>query len=187
MLDDATPADSPSPDPADSDATAEGEPRTTPPLTRLDPKARTAQWISDSLVSIGMAAAATYAEQRWILPHPSWPFEQPLVAWIGGSMLLLLAIVYPPFWYRGWGYALRDHDILVCHGVLWRVRRAVPRRRIQHADIQSGPIDRWFGLCSLTLYTAGSGDEDASIPGLTVEIAEALCDQLLRPDDRRDG
>lgn len=156
-------------------------------MTRLDPRARSAQWISDVLVTLALAAAAIFIEQRWLLPHPAWPLVHPWIAWIATPLLLLLGLAYPPYWYRAWGYSLRENDLLVCHGVLWRVRRAVPRRRIQHADIQSGPIDRWFGLCSLTLYTAGSGDEDATIPGLTPETAEAISDQLLRPDDPPGG
>src|SRR5690606_23304763 len=99
-------------------------------------------------------------------------------------LLMLHAALYPPFWFRAWRYALREHDVLLRHGVLWRVQRSIPRRRIQHVDVQSGPLDRVYGLADLTLYTAGADDEENQIPGLRVEDAEALRDALLREDPR---
>lgn len=78
-----------------------------------------------------------------------------------------------------WRYALRPSDLLVTYGVVWRTRRCVPRVRVQHVDIQSGPIDRALGLVQLAVFTAGSAGAVISIPGLEPAEAEALKNDLL--------
>ena len=72
------------------------------------------------------------------------------------------------------GYAVRDKDILYKSGVLWRSAQAVPYNRIQHAVRGSGPVERGFGLASLTAYTAGGSGGDLRIAGLGEDVAERL-------------
>lgn len=81
--------------------------------------------------------------------------------------------------HEAWRYALRPSDLLVTYGVVWRTRRCVPRVRVQHVDIQSGPIDRALGLVHLAVFTAGSAGAVISIPGLEPNEAEALKNELL--------
>jgi membrane protein YdbS with pleckstrin-like domain len=59
----------------------------------------------------------------------------------------------------------------------------VARDRIQHIDINSGPMDRRFGLVQVVIHTAGMIGSVAAIPGLTPSEAEFLRQQLL---DTRD-
>ncbi len=147
---------------------------------RLAPNAWVVQMLASLIGTLVLAGFATIADFAWRGKPPWWPLPTGAAAAVFGGLLLLRALIYPFFWQRAWRYAIRAHDILACHGVFWKTKRSVPRRRIQHVDIQSGPIDRAFGLCSITLYTAGSGDEDAAIPGLRERDAEALRDELLR-------
>ena len=72
------------------------------------------------------------------------------------------------------GYAVRDKDILYKSGVLWRSAQAVPFNRIQHAVRGSGPVERGFGLASVTAYTAGGSGGDLRIAGLGEDVAERL-------------
>ena len=175
---DANPTDEPDP----LGAAREGDVAVFQPQA---PRALTAHWISELITGSLLALGAFLAEHYWLLPSAWWPLEHTWVAWIGCPLVVLQALVLPPLWYRAWSYAVREHDIVIRSGILWRSQRAIPRRRIQHADIQSGPIDRWLGLCALMLYTAGTGVANAGIPGLTREAAERISDQLLRPDAPR--
>ena len=77
------------------------------------------------------------------------------------------------------GHACREHDLVVCHGVWWKKRICIPRLRVQHVDIESGPIERKLGLCHLSVFTAGSTTAAASIEGLAPEQAEALRAELI--------
>ncbi|MEE2713240.1 MAG: DinB family protein [Planctomycetota bacterium] len=126
-----------------------------------------------------LTVGAVAAEWFW-LPELEW---WPLAPWWGAALIsaamLCLAIVWPSLAYAAWSYSVRRHDVMLSYGVLFRVRRSLPRPRIQHVDVRSGPLDRAFGLVKCTLYTAGTGEADASIPGLVPEVAEALRERLL--------
>ena len=76
-----------------------------------------------------------------------------------------------------WGYAEDQEDLLVTGGVMFRRLVAVPYGRMQFVDVQAGPIDRAFGIASVTLHTA-SPETAATIPGLPAEEATRLRNRL---------
>ncbi|HJU97209.1 MAG TPA: PH domain-containing protein [Jiangellaceae bacterium] len=79
--------------------------------------------------------------------------------------------------WRAWGYAEREDDLLVTHGVLFRKLTVVPYGRMQFVDVQSGPLERRLGLATVQLHTA-SPASDARIPGLPPDEAARLRDRL---------
>ena len=81
--------------------------------------------------------------------------------------------------WTSWGYVERDVDLYITHGVWFRSLTAVPYGRMQLVEVQSGPVDRSFGLASVTLKTA-SPNTDATIPGLEPEEASRLRDRLTQ-------
>lgn len=95
------------------------------------------------------------------------------------------AFVFSVLGYRRWGYAIRSHDVLVESGVVFRRRRSLPRSKVQHVDIQSGPVSRALGLVEVHLHTAGSLGPVATIPGLTPDAAEELRRSLV--EESSDG
>lgn len=105
------------------------------------------------------------------------------------ALLFLWSAAQISAWrYDAWRYGVRPHDVLAQFGVFWRTRRCVPRLRIQHVDIASGPIDRMFGMANVSLFTAGNIAAVITIPGVTPEEAERLRATLLKlepSDDRR--
>jgi membrane protein YdbS with pleckstrin-like domain len=80
--------------------------------------------------------------------------------------------------YNAITYIIRDHDVVVCEGLIWRKRVCIPRSRLQHVDIQSGPIERRFGLCHMEIHTAGTSTAAATLHGLTHEKADQLRQDL---------
>lgn len=92
----------------------------------------------------------------------------------------------------GWRYATRyaalyaalhlADGVLIRRGVWWRAEIFVPRARIQHTEVNQGPLDRRWGMASVSLHTAGTRLENISLPGLPRAVAEQLRDTLL---DRR--
>ncbi|GAA4974262.1 PH domain-containing protein [Kineococcus glutinatus] len=83
-----------------------------------------------------------------------------------------------------WGYAERDDDLLVRHGLLFRTLVVVPYGRMQFVDVQAGPVDRRFGIATLQLHTA-SASTDAVIPGLPPQEAARLRDRLAARGEAR--
>ena len=96
--------------------------------------------------------------------------------------LLPLASAAWSWWLIGrqvpaWGYAEREDDLLVRHGIAFRSLVVVPYGRMQYVDVQAGPVDRAFGIASVQLHTASAGT-DAVIPGLPPHEAARLRDRL---------
>ena len=88
---------------------------------------------------------------------------------------------------RAWGYAERDHDLLVRHGLLIRRLSIVPYARMQYVDVTAGPLERSFGLATVQLHTAAAGS-DARVPGLPPAEAARLRDRLTAlGEDRAEG
>lgn len=79
--------------------------------------------------------------------------------------------------WRSWGYVEREDDLYITHGVLFRTLVVVPYGRMQLVEVASGPLERSFGLATVTLKTA-SAETNASIPGLAPDEATRLRDRL---------
>lgn len=86
--------------------------------------------------------------------------------------------------WRSWRYAERADDLLIQRGVLWREETVVPYGRMQLVEVESGPLQRKFGLASLQLHTAAAAT-DATIPGLDPREAERLRDRLTELGEAR--
>lgn len=78
------------------------------------------------------------------------------------------------------GYAVRERDVMVQKGWLIRSVKISPFNRIQNCSVQSGPLERRYGLASLIVYTAGSNGADLRISGLLQEEADRLRHFILR-------
>jgi membrane protein YdbS with pleckstrin-like domain len=78
---------------------------------------------------------------------------------------------------RSWGYAERDDDLLVRHGLFMRKLSIVPYARMQFVDVTVGPMERMFGLATVTMHTAAAAS-DAQVPGLPAAEAARLRDRL---------
>ena len=105
-----------------------------------------------------------------------------------GAAIALIALVWglwliPRNW-RAWGYAERDDDLLVKHGVLVRKLSVVPYGRMQFVDVNSGPLERRVGIATVQLHTA-SPATDARIPGLPPDEAARLRDRLAALGEAR--
>lgn len=132
---------------------------------------RIALW-TVAIVALAIARALGYLDGEW---WETWVFS-PSVAWL----IPPLHIAVPLLSYRGWGYRLREHDLLVRHGVVTREYVAVPLARVQQVDASSGPLERVLGLTTLVVHTAGTRAARTQIPGLPSEHAELLRDELSR-------
>jgi uncharacterized protein len=110
----------------------------------------------------------------WVLTDLWW--VSAIILGIGAAILLLRLTLVERTW-RSWGYVEREDDLYITRGVLFRSLVAVPYGRMQLVEVASGPLERAFGLATVTLKTA-SAETNASIPGLTPDEATRLRDRL---------
>ena len=89
-----------------------------------------------------------------------------------------------------WGrtrWRLDSRGLQVRRGLVWHSEVLVPRSRVQHLDLERGPIERRHGLATLVVHTAGtrlyalrqSGFVDAD----AVALRDALLPEAARHDD----
>jgi uncharacterized protein len=143
-----------------------------PQVARLDPKVRYV-WMVGALMPAFFFAVVTAGLLTAGVP---------VAPWITGGLAALIAtigLVAAPARWRSWGYLLTETELIVRFGVLVKSERWLPRTRVQYVDIVGGPIERALGLRQMTIYTAGTRVADLSIPGLPVQVAESLRDELL--------
>ena len=108
----------------------------------------------------------------------------------GGALFLvvfLTAVWYPTLSFDRWGYAIAETEVLIRRGVLVRRVTAIPLNRVQHVDTRQGVIEQWMGLARLQVFTASGIGGDGVIPGLDLEVAEKIRDQLVRVKAGDDG
>ena len=86
--------------------------------------------------------------------------------------------------WRAWGYAERDADLLIRHGVLIRRLTIVPYGRMQFVDLRQGPLGRALHVATLKLHTAAAAS-DAGIPMLAEDEASRLRDRLAALGEAR--
>lgn len=131
-------------------------------------------WRSQAVVgAMVVALAATVL----LLPRAGSEWSLLVVALTATA--LAASWIWPPLYYRHLRYGVDATGIVIERGVLWRSRIALPRVRIQHTDVSQGPLQRYFGIGTLKLYTAGSRHTMIVLPGLDHADAIALRDALL--------
>ena len=110
--------------------------------------------------------------------------------WIGAPVVLLALVggVWGLAWavrnQRSWGYAENVDDLLVTRGVMFKRLVAIPYGRMQFVDVEAGPLDRAYGIATVTLHTASS-ETAADIPGLPSDEATRLRNRLTELGESR--
>lgn len=162
------------------------------PIDALEPWPDTVDWrpVSRSLITVELISRLSWAvavlaglSTGWALQgHWAWPtaIAVEVVYTIWRSVVTVRAV-------RAWGYAERDNDLLVRHGLMVRRLSIVPYARMQFVDVTAGPLERAFKLATVQLHTA-SAASDAKIPGLPPAEAARLRDRLTAlGEDRAEG
>jgi len=155
---------------------------------QLDPRViqleRITSFIASACISgvLAMAVVITWlaADSAWIprLFAIAWPAITGLLAWH--------SYAWPAISYRYESYRVDHLGIEIRRGVVWRRQITVPKSRVQHIDVSQGPVERRFGLGSLSIYTAGTDYAMVALRGVTHERALRIRDHLL-PKEAQDA
>jgi membrane protein YdbS with pleckstrin-like domain len=162
---DQAPALNPAAQPLDED----GE------LTRLHPNYAHALRVQTVMSSIPVLVAALVLEavsrdQAFL----------PMGAIAGPVLLIALALIIriPMRRYSARGYQMSADRLRVVRGVLMRSDTVVPFSRVQHIDVHQGPLERFFGIATLTLHTAGNHNASVALPGLGEPLAREMREDI---------
>ena len=89
-----------------------------------------------------------------------------------------IAFVIPARKYRYWGYDMGTDRLRIVRGYMYHRDVVVPFGRIQHIDVDQGPIQRRYDLATLTVHTAGNQNSTVSLPGLLHADALAMRENI---------
>ena len=95
--------------------------------------------------------------------------------WILAAVIWILSLIAPFYRYERYRYRFSEEDIDVREGFLFLHRDIVPIERLHKVALESGPVDRIFGLSKVIVTTAG---DDVTIRFLEEEIAKKIVDRL---------
>lgn len=80
--------------------------------------------------------------------------------------------------WRAWQFRVGAGALHLRHGVVSRRESTIPYHRVQHIDLEAGPLERRMGLTSLILRTA-SASTDSTVPGIDASDADDLRQRIL--------
>jgi len=150
---------------------AEGE-----ELTQLHPNYRTVLRLQTVFFFIPVLIGALIAEAAMAAN------DAPIPSGVVAGSLLLLAIVLiiriPQRRFAARGYQMSADRLRVVRGILWRSDTVVPFGRVQHIDVDQGPLERAFGIATMTLHTAGTHNASVDLPGLGEEHAREMREEI---------
>ncbi|MDY7080069.1 MAG: PH domain-containing protein [Chloroflexota bacterium] len=108
-----------------------------------------------------------------------------IVVAIADVVWYLPALIVTRPYYRSLSYEIQDDEVIVRVGIWTKSVKHVPYRTVTNLTVNRGILDRWLGLGTLNIQTAGmSGSTGAeeSLVGLTnvEEVYEIVATELRR-------
>lgn len=113
------------------------------------------------LIAAGGVVLGVWLDQWWIYPLGALP-----------ALLTVPSVLFTPRRVRARGYLDREEDLVSAQGIMFRKVTATPYGRVQSVSVSEGPVERRYGIATLTWSTASTSG--GSIPGLPREEAERL-------------
>ncbi|NLS44727.1 MAG: PH domain-containing protein [Firmicutes bacterium] len=110
------------------------------------------------------------------------PVTNNIILWVHVITVLIgiLLIIWVPKYYNSITYAIDKEWLYAEGGVIWKRRSRLPVSRVQMVDLNQGPWQRMYGLASLRVFTAATGQPTAELTFQNIRDAESLRDHILK-------
>lgn len=135
--------------------------------------------INITFVYLSLLAAVFFLEYKNILGLEEVAF------WL--FLLITILFIYTIFikiiGFKRRKFLVREKDISYKKGVFYKKITTVPFNRIQHVEIDQGPISRFFNLASLSVFTAGDSSDDLKVNGLLKDEAQQIKEYISNQID----
>lgn len=97
-----------------------------------------------------VAAGITFAATRQLAPCV-------LAFAVGFVAVALLAATYVSRYFPTIKYELTDQHLINSAGIFWKFRRTTPLEKVTNVDVRQGPLDRYFGIGEIWVFTPSTG------------------------------
>lgn len=92
---------------------------------------------------------------------------------------VIVLVIWIPRYYASVTYRIDDQWLFAEGGTLWKKRSRLPISRVQMVNVMQGPWQRRYGLGSVRVYTAATGQSTAELSFTNVTDPEAIRDRIL--------
>jgi membrane protein YdbS with pleckstrin-like domain len=109
------------------------------------------------------------------------PVGKGIMFWthVATVLVAIWILIWVPRYYKSVTYAIDDEWLYAEGGVFWKRRSRLPISRVQMVDVNQGPWQRAYGLASLRVFTAATGQSTAELSFQNIENAEEIRDYVL--------
>ena len=140
-------------------------------LTPLHPNHVKVTRITAALFSVPFVIGSIVLEAADVLPFGVFVIPVVLLA-------AFLIIRVPMRRYHARGFDMGADRLRVVRGIMFRSDTVVPFGRIQHIDVNQGPLQRLYDIATLTVHTAGTHNASVHLPGLANADAMAMREEI---------
>jgi membrane protein YdbS with pleckstrin-like domain len=152
-------------------------------LHSLSPKYRSLNIIMSSIIGFVIVMIIVFLAIQPLFSMPQKYLDYYYIAVTIVTFFTLWSVFYSYLADPKKKYAVREFDVHFQSGLLFSRIVSQPIMRIQHIEIERGPIERSAGLATLQVYSAGGANHAFQIPGLVYEKAIELRQFILNHKD----
>lgn len=136
----------------------------------------TKAWLILATITLVALVAAGLANLGLLIGDPGELTTALTILWAvtGGVLLLMWAIAVPitVLWIRNLSYEITATDVLINKGILTKVEQSIPLRMITDFRLNRSVYDRWLGIGSIDVQTAGQSVNTTGYEGRLSGLAE---------------
>ncbi len=135
-----------------------------------DRRLRTKVWLT-LLIITGLALAAAGIAQAAVLlwADPADAGRVGAILWssVATALVVMWVVAVPVtvLWIRNLSYEVTDDAVLVNKGILTKTRQNIPLRMVTDFRLQRSLLDRWFGIGTILVQTAGQSANTTGYEG----------------------
>lgn len=151
-------------------------------FSKPDPRSLALHLLDMKLLAIVLSIMAVVVDgSTWyFFDHHRWIWGLANILGIPCFLAFLWFVYRYCYWqHDAYRWRLSEAGLDIHQGVWFRSEINVPRYRVQHTDVQQGPLMRRFGVAKLVVHTAGTKEAFVTLEGISLETARHLRDVLL--------
>lgn len=146
-------------------------------LIAPDHRLRTKTWLTFATITVLVALAAGLASLAIVIwADPASVSSAATILWslVGVAVGLLWVIGIPigVLWIGNLSYEITGDSVLVNKGILTKTQQSIPLRMVTDFRLQRSLYDRWLGIGSLLVQTAGQSVNSTGYEGRLSGLAD---------------
>ena len=125
------------------------------------------------LVMLPAVIAGILVAWQVYVSEPAYVSISCLAFFIPIALISAFVLYWNRRYYDSMSFHLSHDEVVVEHGVWWKMKHTVPYARIMSVDMVQGPISRSLGIATVDIYTAGYTGVAGGTTGPSKRRAEA--------------